>query len=229
MEIIGERKPIGPTPIGPKPIGPKPIGPKAGVPKPIVPEPIVPEPIVPKAIYWIRHAESCANLLENKIVDTYDNPELSSAHSTLFAKHAKKSRYFDDDGNVKTSDDSYPENIGSILTSISQSIKDKSVFSKPIFTGADSRWLFHPPLSSVGIQQAKKLSTRNKFKDVVNECNVFITSATVRTIMTAIYSLDCIKNVTLYVVPYINEKMNEASDAIIIRWYSTSEEIKYAK
>lgn len=28
---------------------------------------------VPKAIYWIRHAESCANLLENKIVDKYDD------------------------------------------------------------------------------------------------------------------------------------------------------------
>ena len=100
------------------------------------------------------------------------------------------------------------------MTSISQQkfITDKGVFSKPIFQGAESRWLFHPPLSSVGIQQANKLSTRNEFKTVVNECNVFITSATVRTIMTAIYSLDCIKNVTLYVVPYINEKMNEASE-----------------
>lgn len=166
---------------------------------------------VPKAIYWIRHAESCANLLENKIVDTYDNSKLSNAHSTLFAKHAKESRYFDDGGNVKLSDDSYPKNIGSILTSISPSIKDTSVFSKPIFKGADSRWLFHPPLSSVGIQQAKKLSTRDEFKAVVKECKVFITSATVRTIMTAIYSLNGI-NVTLYVVPYINEKMNEASE-----------------
>lgn len=169
---------------------------------------------VPKAIYWIRHAESCANLLENKIVDTYDNSEFSNAHSTLFDKYANEHRYFGDNGNVNQNDSSYPKNIGSILTSISQSIKDKSVFSKPkgIFKGAESRWLFHPPLSSVGIQQAKKLSTRDEFKAVVNECDVFITSATVRTIMTAIYSLDGIRKVTLYVVPYINEKMNEASE-----------------
>jgi hypothetical protein len=180
-----------------------------------VPKPIVSKPIVPKAIYWIRHAESCANLLENKIVDTYLDEEKANQHSELFARHAKEHRYFDDDGNViKQSDDSYPENIGKILTSISQRIKDKTVFSIPkgIFKGAESRWLFHPPLSSVGIQQAKKLSTRNVFKGVVKECNVFITSATVRTIMTAIYSLNRIKNVTLYVVPYINEKMNEASE-----------------
>jgi len=174
------------------------------------------EAVVPKAIYWIRHAESCANLLENKIVDTYDNSELSNAHSTLFDKYANEHRYFDDNGNVKPSDDSYPENIGRILSSISQQkfITDKKVFSTPkgIFNGPESRWLFHPPLSSVGIQQANKLSTRNEFKKVVDNCNVFITSATVRTIMTAIYSLDGIKNVTLYVVPYINEKMNEASE-----------------
>ena len=170
--------------------------------------------VIPKAIYWIRHAESCANLLENKIVDTYDNSEFSNAHSTLFDKYANEHRYFGDNGNVNQNDSSYPENIGKILTSISQSIEDKSVFYKPkgIFKGAESRWLFHPPLSSVGIQQAKKLSTRDEFKAVVNECTVFITSATVRTIMTAIYSLNGIKAVTLYVVPYINEKMNEASE-----------------
>ena len=229
MEVIGVSIPIGPKPNGPKPNGRKPNGPKAGerkpivhetivpetiVPEPIVPKPIVPEPNVPKAIYWIRHAESCANLLENKIVDTYLDEDKANQHSELFARHAVKSRYFDDAGNVKKSDDSYPDNIGSILKSISLQnfTRDKSDFSKPIFTGADSRWLFHPPLSSVGIQQAKKLSTRDEFKAVVKECTVFITSATVRTIMTAIYSLNRIKNVTLYVVPYINEKMNEASE-----------------
>lgn len=178
----------------------------------VVPDEVVPKADEPKAIYWIRHAESCANLLENKIVDKYDDDKKTTQHSDLFATHADKSRYFDDAGNVKPSDNSYPENIGEILISISNILTRKNVFSKPIFKGADSRWLFHPPLSSVGIQQAKKLSTRNDFKTVVNKCNVFITSATVRTIMTAIYSLDCIKNVTLYVVPYINEKMNEASE-----------------
>jgi hypothetical protein len=168
----------------------------------------------PNVVYWIRHAESCANLLENKIVDKYDDVEKKTQHSDLFAKHADKYRYFDDNGNVKWGNNSYPDNIGRILTSISQQkfITDKGVFSKPIFQGPESRWLFHPPLSSVGIQQANELSTLEEFKKVVNKCNVFITSATVRTIMTAIYSLNCIKAVTLYVVPYINEKMNEASE-----------------
>ena len=169
----------------------------------------------PKSIYWTRHAESCANLLENKIVDKYDDVTKQTQHSTLFAKHAEKSRYFDEVGNVKASDGSYPKNIGSILKSISKNIPDKeAVFSNPIFKGADSRWLFHPPLSSIGIQQAEKLNKQDAFTEVVKECNVFVTSATVRTIMTAIYSLNGngIREVTLYVVPYINEKMNEASE-----------------
>lgn len=195
---------------------------EADQPKADEPKAVVSKADEPKAIYWIRHAESCANLLENKIVDKYHDKDKANQHSKLFAEHADKYRYFDDNGNVKPSDgnvkpsddNSYPENIGRILTSISQQkfITDNGVFSKPIFQGAESRWLFHPPLSSVGIQQAKKLSTRDKFKEVVKECKVFITSATVRTIMTAIYSLNGIQAVTLYVVPYINEKMNEASE-----------------
>jgi hypothetical protein len=166
----------------------------------------------PKSIYWTRHAESCANLLENKIVDVYKDKDIQTQHSDLFATHAVKSRYFDNVGNVKQSDGSYPSDIGTILSSISKNIPNKkAVFSKPIFKGADSRWLFHPPLSSIGIQQAEKLNKQEKFTEVVKECNVFVTSATVRTIMTAIYSLNGIKSVTLYVVPYINEQMNEAS------------------
>jgi len=145
----------------------------------------------PKSIYWTRHAESCANLLENKIVDKYhDVDNKQTQHSDLFATHAEKSRYFNEDGSVKPSDGSYPENIGTILSSISKNIHNKkAVFSKPIFKGADSRWLFHPPLSSIGIKQAEKLNKQEKFTEVVKECNVFVTSATVRTIMTAIIRL----------------------------------------
>jgi hypothetical protein len=48
----------------------------------------------PMSIYWIRHAESCANLLENKIVDTYENREMHDKHSAHFEKQANNPQNF---------------------------------------------------------------------------------------------------------------------------------------
>lgn len=179
---------------------------------------------VPNTIYWIRHAESCANLLENKIVDRYADSTLSRQHSIKFATHAGEHRYFNDDGDIidEKETKSYPDYIGTILDSIRLKIPaiefKKTIINEEgkkevgIFKGPESRWLFHPPLSSVGEKQAVALKTQPNFTKSVSDCNVFITSATVRTIMTAIYSLNGIKDVILYVVPYINEKMNESSE-----------------
>jgi hypothetical protein len=198
---------------------------------------------VKKTIIWVRHAESCANLLENKIVDLYQDEKLKEQHKEHFKKTAEYHRYFNNDGTVNIPDDSYPkETIGKILLNIGKILVNKSmgqpvnlcavmtqkldedgkpIFDKKtkapvigpgIFKGPESRWLFHPPLSSVGIKQAKILKTKEAFTGVVKTCNVFITSATVRTIMTAIFSLDGVQDVTLHVVPYIHEKMNESSE-----------------
>ncbi len=171
----------------------------------------------PKVIYWIRHAESCANLLENKIVDTYENAEFKTKHSDHFKQFASAPQNFEVDAatnllRIKYTGD--PQ-ISQILSKNIDAINKNTVCHKKIFTsGPESRWLFHPPLSATGILQAQKLHASPVFQGVVEECNVFITSATVRTIMTAIYSLlNYSKPITLYVVPCINEKLNEASCA----------------
>lgn len=175
----------------------------------------------PKVIYWIRHAESCANLLENKIVDTYENPEFKTKHSDHFKQFASAPQNFDVDTEtnflrIKDTDDLSDPQIRQIVSkNIDLINKNTADCHKKIFTnGPESRWLFHPPLSATGILQAQKLHASTVFEGVVKECNVFITSATVRTIMTAIYSLlNYSKPITLYVVPCINEKLNEASCA----------------
>ena len=84
-------------------------------------------------------------------------------------------------------------------------------------------WLFTPTLTYIGIKQSilagtnlfNKLQESNKYKEPL-----FITSATVRTIMTAIYAFYSYKNNCenkgktfdgkIYVVPYINEHLNGA-------------------
>jgi hypothetical protein len=172
----------------------------------------------PKCIYWIRHAESCANLLENKIVDTYTNSEWKSRHFDHFQKQASTPQNFDADSatnqlTIKDTPDMEDPAIRSIVEKNIGKINANTACNKKIFVGGpESRWLFHPPLSAVGIMQAQKLHASPAFEAVVNQCNVFITSATVRTIMTAIYSLlHYSKPITLYLVPCINEKLNEAS------------------
>jgi hypothetical protein len=175
-----------------------------------------PKPIY---IYWIRHAESCANLLENKIVDKYEDREMYNKHFTHFEKQANNPQnfYFDESDNIfkikeDTLDMQHIPHIHKIITENIKLINENTMCNKKIFKGPESRWLFHPPLSAVGILQAQKLNPTAVFREVVAECDVFITSATVRTIMTAIYSLmNCGKQIILYVVPCINEKLNEAS------------------
>lgn len=174
----------------------------------------------PKVIYWIRHAESCANLLENKIVDTYENAEFKTKHSDHFKQFASAPQNFDADATtnflrIKDTSDLRDPQIRQIISKNIELINTNTACHKKIFTsGPESRWLFHPTLSATGVLQAQKLHASAVFEGVVEECNVFITSATVRTIMTAIYSLlKYSKPITLYVVPCINEKLNEASCA----------------
>jgi hypothetical protein len=174
--------------------------------------------IQPKCIYWIRHAESCANLLENKIVDTYDNLEFKTRHTDSFKEYASKPSNYDLDIKkniliLKDTEDLKDPGIKYIIMKNLDLINNNIECDKKIFLSApESKWLFHPCLSAIGILQAQKLHISNIYKEIVDFCNVFITSATVRTIMTAIYSLlGYRKKITLYIVPCINEKLNEAS------------------
>jgi len=82
-------------------------------------------------------------------------------------------------------------------------------------------WLFTPTLTYIGIKQSILAGTNlfNKLQGSIKE-PLFITSSTVRTIMTAIYAFysyknNCEKkgktfNGKIYVVPYINEHLNGA-------------------
>ena len=174
--------------------------------------------VQPKCIYWIRHAESCANLLENKIVDTYANLEFKTRHTESFKENASKPSYYDIDIKknlliMKDTEDLKDPEIKYIVMKNVDIINKNMECDKKIFLSSpESRWLFHPSLSAIGILQAQKLHLSTIYKEIVDFCNVFITSATVRTIMTAIYSLlGFTKKITLYIVPCINEKLNEAS------------------
>jgi hypothetical protein len=171
----------------------------------------------PNCIYWVRHAESCANLLENKIIDIYDNLKLKTIHTDSFKEYASKPKnfYFDINTNllkVKDTEDLKDHEIKYIVMKNLDIINNTSYNKKIFLNASESKWLFHPCLSAIGILQAQKLHLSNIYKEIVDFCNVFITSATVRTIMTAIYSLlGYTKKIRLYIVPCINEKLNEAS------------------
>jgi hypothetical protein len=80
-----------------------------------------------------------------------------------------------------------------------------------------SNFLFQPTLTQCGIVQASILG--KQFTDKAGKLNkvnpdITLTSATVRTMMTAyltlLYAGDTIKDKTIYVVPYLNEEENDA-------------------
>ena len=78
-----------------------------------------------------------------------------------------------------------------------------------IFTGIKAYFKYHPNLSFVGMQQAILLG--DKFARYQQYDAVF-SSATIRSIMTALMAFRG-TNTIVYVVPYINERLNVASIA----------------
>jgi len=197
-----------------------------------------------EVIDWVRHAESCANLLEKKIVDKYTNEVDDKKYDEFISglveqdnvnygnqpyenfisdfvrnkldrmvtkKHAdvdqmKRSCRLGEmevslpEESWKTTIDTHKESI----TKKAIQVRDKII---------KSRWLFHPTLSYIGVQQAIGLGQSREFGEIIADKNVFITSASVRTIMTAVLSLQFYQNMSsIIVVPFITERLNEAGE-----------------
>jgi hypothetical protein len=195
-------------------------------------------------IRWVRHAESCANLLDKKLTDK-PKDEDEDKHNTFIDQLVKEEdetykiepfrRYILDANSKLTSAiaKSVPENEAMVnhCRTVNENDCWKSTVdihkhdefskaAKAIYTREKmikSSWLFTPTLSYVGTQQAIQLGREEKFKSIVGETNIIITSATVRTIMTALLSLNHShfidkKIITIVVVPFINEHENVAGE-----------------
>lgn len=135
-------------------------------------------------IDWVRHAESCANLMGNHINDKYKDEQLN---------HKLRN------------------NVEGLIKSFTETINTHAAYKTEINknSNANIESLFHPTLSNVGIQQAIKLGLtyiRSKKYDMI------LTSATVRTLMTSMLSLDSSKIQNIIVVPYINEITDSDTD-----------------
>lgn len=190
-------------------------------------------------IHWVRHAESCANLLDKKITDkpidisvynqfadklvNEDKQNYTKPPFDCYIEHANREL----EKQINLEDAIHNEMI--IKCQISEDECWKSTIGKykaelsaeAIFTKErmiKSSWLFTPTLSYIGVQQAIHLGKNETFNEIVNNTNIFITSATVRTIMTSLLSLNSFlslnsvldKKITIIVVPFINERENVA-------------------
>lgn len=197
-------------------------------------------------IDWVRHAESCANLMDNKITDKY----LNNTDITLYNDFIKQILTEEDNNYKKEPFKTDIVNANKKLNKIINENKEKiskskikafqklcsnvkttqndcwlatintypdSDIAKAIFskTMINPTWLYHPTLSYIGIQQALGLGKNHYFKKyIIANKNIFITSASVRTIMTALLSLINqnldYKNVSLIIAPFINEHESPA-------------------
>ena len=75
-----------------------------------------------------------------------------------------------------------------------------------------SNWLFHPTLTDVGILQAKQFG-KDFLNQQITNYDVILSSASVRTIMTAINSMmesEKYQYKKIIIVPFVNEKSNDA-------------------
>ena len=127
-------------------------------------------------IDWIRHAESCSNLIGKSNVDTYvgtSNIGYSNIVSQPEIPH----------------DTSFLGKLTSFVSKLPSKIAGTNI---------------EPPLSFIGMQHAINLG--NKFMTEHNHYDMYISSALTRTITTALLSLRHRPEVIIYVVPYINER-----------------------
>mgnify|MGYP003325951497 CR=1 FL=1 len=74
-------------------------------------------------------------------------------------------------------------------------------------TGIKASFLYHPPLSFIGMQQAILLG--KKYLQNKDNMDIYLTSASLRTIMTALLALRNTQK-TIFVCPYITEVCNPA-------------------
>jgi len=197
-------------------------------------------------IRWVRHAESCANLLDKKIIDP-PKDEDNDTHNTFIDQLVKDDEvnyeieplcaYIEDANRKLTSeiDTRIPENEA--MVNHCRTVNENDCWNSTVNTHKHgefakaakaifirekmikSSWLFTPTLSYVGTQQAIQLGQEEKFKNILGETNIIITSATVRTIMTAMLSLHSYftdklepQPITIIVVPFINEHENVAGE-----------------
>lgn len=186
-------------------------------------------------IDWVRHAESCSNLLDNQSTDKYANESESEFHQFI--------QHLNDDENKQMDDKQLPfrsyihDYANRKLNKIIKNKSNHSLFERDYMPNSKwllhpplsyigmmqamklfvrdvmpkSKWLFHPPLSFIGMMQAMKLGEDAQFIKIVQKKNVVITSATARTIMTAFLSLMNF-DTTIIVVPFINEHDNYAGE-----------------
>jgi hypothetical protein len=208
-------------------------------------------------IDWIRHAESCTNLLDEKVTDNYNsNNNITNFKGFLRKINMEEDEIYKNDSKPFKSDiDSVNKNLETFIEesdkddcekpitneiiqsecigkestddtcwkatvdACKDSKKAKAAYTK--YKMKKSSWLYHPTLSFIGIQQAIALGKDKDFKKILKEqkYQVIITSATARTIMTALLSLQNqdptdinYKTKRLLVVPYINEHENVAGD-----------------
>ena len=188
-------------------------------------------------IDWVRHAESCSNLLEHQSTDKYTNESETEFHKFI--------QHLNDEANEQMNDKQLPfhsyihDYANKKLNKVKQfnqnklnqlllfernyMSKSKWLLHPPLsFAGMmqatklfvrdvmpKSKWLLHPPLSYMGMMQAMKLGEDAQFIKMVQKKNVCITSATARTIMTAFLSLMQFDKPVI-VVPFINERDNYA-------------------
>jgi hypothetical protein len=209
-------------------------------------------------IDWVRHAESCTNLLDAKVTDKYNsNNNISGFKSFLLRANEEENEFYKNEtkpfkkdinsvnekletfiresnkddckkpitneviqseciGEESTDDTCWKETVGACK----DSKKAKAAYTR--YKMKKSSWLYHPTLSYIGIQQAIALGKDKEFKKILGLQNykLIITSATARTIMTALLSLQnqtINQNINyqinkIIVMPYINEHENVAGD-----------------
>ena len=188
-------------------------------------------------LYLVRHAESCSNLLDSNITDTYDdktkwseyhtniknseidnytNKKLTFVQEKIHEKELLLDEYMRQDGKSYTLPSGIkPDDIKGIERKIelTDDKQLKAYYVKnlmPKYT-----WLFEPPLSIFGMLQSFRLQ-QYLASDSISP-DVIYSSSVVRTIMTAFLALcaiDTPNNNILFICPYINETQNWAGETI---------------
>lgn len=141
---------------------------------------------------WIRHAESCSNFDQ----DHFDD---------------KKPYNYNDDENIGVGKREKKHTGGmQILQKVQTRFQDIATGVrenvKKIGTHLKASWLYHPPLSFIGMQQAILLG-KEYLQNKDNIMDIYLTSASLRTVMTALLALRNTQK-TIYVCPYITEVCN---------------------
>ena len=169
-----------------------------------------------KTIYWIRHGESCANIVRNNSILVHDKQHA----------HQVESDKINDDDEIPYIQDIKPKDSGfkdikkDLLNKDNSRLFDQTTYNNMRVdgdkTGEMTSVMYHPPLSSNGINQVIKMTSElpETFKNIDPENVLYVSSATLRTIMTGLIFLkEKIKNnITnsklLVIYPYINEELS---------------------